>query len=1043
MTEQEQRTFTERLEAALSWMKAAQERLRANDNTQGPRNALEARLRETEKIHQSEHDGRVKMEMALVAAEHLLETGEEGVKSHIHAKLKELKSCWEETCTYIIHCHSRIEWVWLHWSEYLKALREFESWLAKQQCHLDVGVPLQVGLKEKLWQADQQRVALSDVHGQAALIKRLLDEAAVLHDRTRDPSVDSRAREGLQQAYDDLKDKVEDRLALLQGMAEEHRTYRGSVERFQSWLLSKTKELTDLMEKEDTSENKIQALKALDDMVASEEKTLQHIEAAAEGVRVQTCPAGAELVVDEAEELRLGWQRLRQGLCEVEEGLRSTLDTHGDYTARCRRLQDDVGSLRTRLRELERELEDPRGAEFSEAQMMDQWRRYTDVREALAAEESQVERLKSQLKELFGFSEDSRHISDDVLAVVREHQSVKCKAAKLCSESECSLRKTLEDTLLFFARWRDMVSQVLEASAEVTDLSHILQLLQNIERLVKDSIQLQERLNQLQTRGDRLQSLFDPKRSDALRSELSSATRNRELLHDQLIQRKGRLEAFISSTKDFEEASVVIGSKLSSLRDAMMATVGLQPDILAKKSQSQQFRVIQKELEDCEAHITALETLVSSCPSKHSRFEKLYRDWKYLNETIEANLHKCEENIGHHANFHERFLNLEKWLTIAKQKLESFKSPTGEWSIEKRQHEAQKTLGEFPEKEIQLHQLEMQAQTLLKRTSEEGRVHIEGDMTRLQGLWLALYTTSLNIHRLVNGSINKVDSGCFGQTEDLAVLPGLQQAGHHHQQQHHHHHHQHQQPLAEDSTVDTNVNSDAASRGALWPASDEESPEEKAPTMESLGQGEGAFRLFTQPPTKQQASTMMDEVEFEYKRTEFEAWLCKENELLSGILNSKGATLKGNQLKIQQETLNALRSRVTWGQEHFQLLLQGSAMSKSGSGSAADASLEELRYRWMLYKSKLKAVVVPQARLGSKKITHKLGKPATGATLYKKPGLLQRVCRLALPLWLLFLALLLLAFLLPLVDKGESCSISNNFARSFSVMLRYSGPPPT
>lgn len=62
---------------------------------------------------------------------------------------------------------------------------------------------------------------------------------------------------------------------------------------------------------------------------------------------------------------------------------------------------------------------------------------------------------------------------------------------------------------------------------------------------------------------------------------------------------------------------------------------------------------------------------------------------------------------------------------------------------------------------------------------------------------------------------------------------------------------------------------------------------------------------------------------------------------------------------------------------------------------------------------------------------------------FQKPGLLQRVCRVALPLWLLFLAFLLLAFLLPLMDEGNSCSISNNFARSFSVMLRYSGPPPT
>lgn len=61
----------------------------------------------------------------------------------------------------------------------------------------------------------------------------------------------------------------------------------------------------------------------------------------------------------------------------------------------------------------------------------------------------------------------------------------------------------------------------------------------------------------------------------------------------------------------------------------------------------------------------------------------------------------------------------------------------------------------------------------------------------------------------------------------------------------------------------------------------------------------------------------------------------------------------------------------------------------------------------------------------------------------QKPGLMQRVCRLALPLWLLLLALLLLAFLLPLMDEGNSCSLSNNFARSFNIMLRYEGPPPT
>lgn len=45
MTQQE---FTESLEEALSWIRSIQKRLKATDNTHGPRHALEARLRETE-----------------------------------------------------------------------------------------------------------------------------------------------------------------------------------------------------------------------------------------------------------------------------------------------------------------------------------------------------------------------------------------------------------------------------------------------------------------------------------------------------------------------------------------------------------------------------------------------------------------------------------------------------------------------------------------------------------------------------------------------------------------------------------------------------------------------------------------------------------------------------------------------------------------------------------------------------------------------------------------------------------------------------------
>lgn len=46
------------------------------------------------------------MDMVLVAGEKLLQNEDQEIKrNETNSKIKDLKSQWEETCTYIVHCH--------------------------------------------------------------------------------------------------------------------------------------------------------------------------------------------------------------------------------------------------------------------------------------------------------------------------------------------------------------------------------------------------------------------------------------------------------------------------------------------------------------------------------------------------------------------------------------------------------------------------------------------------------------------------------------------------------------------------------------------------------------------------------------------------------------------------------------------------------------------------------------------------------------------------------------------------------------------------
>lgn len=53
-------------------------------------------------------------------------------------------------------------------------------------------------------------------------------------------------------------------------------------------------------------------------------------------------------------------------------------------------------------------------------------------------------------------------------------------------------------------------------------------------------------------------------------------------------------------------------------------------------------QVILKDLEDCEAPVTALETLVSSSQSNKAQYERLHAEWKHLHKAARV------RQKGHH-----------------------------------------------------------------------------------------------------------------------------------------------------------------------------------------------------------------------------------------------------------------------------------------------------------------------------------------------------------------------------------------------------------
>ncbi|XP_051662395.1 nesprin-3 isoform X4 [Manacus candei] len=676
MTQQLQDEFDSSVENAEAWMKAIQERLRINDNTKGPRSALEARLRETEKIRALEPEGSLKMDLILVKADAALRSISEDKKHEVLSKLKDIKALWEETAIYITHCHSRIEWVWLHWSEYLKAQDEFYAWIHNMRVTLEPDIELQLGLKEKQWQLSHAQVLLNDVVNQSVLLERLLEEAASLFSRIGDPSVDEDAQKKMRVEYEGIRQEAQNRVKLLETITKEHEQYSANVNQFQSWLNGVTERLNCCIGEatKSSAEDKLKALKEIAKDIRSGGKKWKHLENQCAEVIENTSPLGAVRLKDELEKLRKALEKLKLLSSEEEERLLKIQQSESAYKYQARQLEADIQELRKDLQRLENDL-NPGEGEKTEDELVTLWRKCNATRAALAAEESKVERLKAQLKELLRFSQDVQPHAESVVSAIQQYQSVKGKTSKMSTDTETQLRRLFQNPLQNFEQWKPSVQMLLETPEPA--LAHI-------EAALAESSQFKEKFMTLQLKKDLLNNVLGEEKAESFLQEVAEASKEREILHKSLLQSKSKLQNLILQHKNFDAGFAPLQKKLSAIKAKLDLEKEPRPDLLGRKTQLQRLQMIQDDLAELAIHMEEVEKLVQSNTTHRHEMNQLSSDSQALKRSLEMMIQQSEDHVQKHWAYNDRLSDLQQWITVTTEKIDSYQDADGEQNIEGR-----------------------------------------------------------------------------------------------------------------------------------------------------------------------------------------------------------------------------------------------------------------------------------------------------------------------------------------------------------------------
>uniref|UniRef100_A0A8C4R1M1 Nesprin-1 n=1 Tax=Eptatretus burgeri TaxID=7764 RepID=A0A8C4R1M1_EPTBU len=414
----------------------------------GSQNELEERLKCSTMLVNQRAEGDVFLKTTLEAGMATLEACGERSRQELQTELHCLKNVWDEAATAALHCHSRLEWLLLHWQSYSERRDQIFTFLTTQREQLTSLAEPQTNLQAKLEQLERCQSLLLGIRSASKPLAWLIEKARELHDATEDASLQEDADGKLGEALHLTEGQYEERLEELKMVVDVHQRYEEAAKRMvtlteEAHLGLSAQPKVEKLQLEELSEE-LQKVKADGD------KTLEDASKLAERTSSHMPPEGQWELEAEVLGLQQAWLALWGSQNKASRGAGLGEPEVDETTASWERFLD---SLKQTATEKDAIIERVSACEqlHGDADVLQAWKMSKELESSLKSLKMELNGLKVQLQNLRKCDgPEIGKASQSLIILVADHLRLERRVTLLRKEQETRLMALYQDSLRSF-----------------------------------------------------------------------------------------------------------------------------------------------------------------------------------------------------------------------------------------------------------------------------------------------------------------------------------------------------------------------------------------------------------------------------------------------------------------------------------------------------------------------------------------------------------------------------------------------------------------